>query len=105
MIFIRSIKRDAAPENANRLKMPLERPWMSEPGLPVGRKGHQPSGSLHPAKNQSRERQQLRRLDPSRQLAQSFAAPERIAGHRFAVDYSAGVVTPLSRRCQLPKSL
>src|SRR5262249_15936259 len=48
---------------------------MSEPGLFVGRKAHQPSESVNQAKNQSRERQQLQRSGPRRPVAQSFAAP------------------------------
>ena len=52
---------------------------MSELGLLVGRKAHQSSGPVNLAGSQSRERQLLRRLDPWRQVAQSFAAPERTA--------------------------
>src|SRR5215510_10806242 len=59
----------------SRSKTQPERPWMSEPGLLVGRKGHQPSESVNLAKNQSREQRQLQRSDPRRPVAQSFAAP------------------------------
>src|SRR5579859_6542918 len=45
---------------------------MSEPGPLVDRKAHQSSGSMNRAKNQSRERQQLRQLIQGRSVAQSF---------------------------------
>src|SRR5262249_57378560 len=59
----------------SRSKTQPKRPWMSEPGLLVGRKAHQPSESVNLAKNQSREQRQLRRSDSRRPVAQSFAAP------------------------------
>src|SRR5262249_36773330 len=69
----------------SRSKTQPERPWMSEPGLFVGRKAHQPSESVNQAKNQSRERQQLQRSGPRRPVAQSFAAPLKteVCAHRF----------------------
>src|SRR5262245_51640772 len=54
---------------------------MSEPGLLVGRKTRQPTASVNLAKNQSRERRQFRRLDPTLPVPQSFAPPERIQHH------------------------
>src|SRR6516162_4995235 len=80
------------PKMQSRSKTQPERPSMSEPGLFVGRKAHQPSGSVNLGKSQSRERRQVRRLDPSRPVAQSsWPSPEASQVIRLAADKSVGV--------------
>src|SRR6516162_5306527 len=69
----------------SRSKRQPESPWTSEPALFVGRKARQPSGSVNLAKNQSREPRQFRRLDPTLQMPQSFAPPERTRSIRAAI--------------------
>src|SRR6516165_5795777 len=59
----------------SRSRMQPERPWLFEPGLLVGRKVHQSSGSVNPANNQACGRRQLRRSGPTQVIAPSFAAP------------------------------
>src|SRR5262245_24203669 len=69
------------PKMQNRSKTQPEHLWMSEPGIFVGRKARRPSEPVSLAKSQSRERRQLRRLDPSRPAAQSSWPP--IAGYQI----------------------
>src|SRR6476619_1681777 len=78
----------------SRLKMQLERPWMSEPGLLVDRKAHHPNGSVNLARNQSRERRQLRRSALTQPEAQSLAPPGKhlrpLAEERYRIGSGEG---------------
>src|SRR5262249_35939898 len=79
MTSARSMKRDAAPENAKPIKNATRAPWMSERGLLVDRPVHPSIGSVNRPKSQSREWQQLRQLDQLRPAAQSSWPPRKNA--------------------------